>query len=124
VLQQLRGMPAGVLVFLVYGFLVLALVGVTTPLIINQAVESPVSPIGVVWMLLLAYLIFTLTLTLQRKQAGYPLAIGLSTLTVPFVLFMYFSPAGGAGAALALLIAVIVIGSLRRPTTRQWFVEP
>jgi hypothetical protein len=117
-------MPVGVLVFLVYGFIVLALVGLTTPLVVNQAVESPISPIGVVWMLLLAYLIFTLTLVLQRKQAGYPLAIGLSTLTVPFVLFMYFSPAGAVGAALALLIAVLVIGSLRRPTTRQWFVEP
>src|SRR5262249_20248203 len=65
VAQQLRSMPVGVMIFLVYGFLVLAAVGVTTPLIINQAVESPISPIGVVWMLLLAYLIFTLTLTLQ-----------------------------------------------------------
>jgi hypothetical protein len=124
VLQQLRDMPRGVLVFLVYAFLLLALVGLTTPLIINQAVESPISPIGVVWMLLLAYLIFTITLTLQRKQAGYPLAIGLSTLTLPFVLFMYFSPAQLLGAAIALLIALIVIGSLRRPTTRTWFVEP
>jgi hypothetical protein len=124
VLHQVRSMPVGVLVFLVYGFLILALVGLTTPLVVNQAVESPISPIGVVWMLLLAYLIFTLTLVLQRKQAAYPLAIGLSTLTLPFVLFMYFSPAGGVGAALALLIAVIVIGSLRRSTTRQWFVEP
>ena len=124
VLQQLRDMPAGVLVFLVYAFLLLALVGLTTPLIIDQAVDSPVSPIGVVWMLLLAYLIFTITLTLQRKQAGYPLAIGLSTLTLPFVLFMYFSPAQLLGAAIALVIAVIVIGSLRRATTRTWFVEP
>ncbi|MEA2622890.1 MAG: hypothetical protein QOH61_1800 [Chloroflexota bacterium] len=117
-------MPAGVRVFLVYGFLVLAFVGVTTPLIVNQAVENPISPIGVVWMLLLAYLIFTITLVLQRKQAAYPLALGLATLTVPLVGFMYFSPAGAAGAVGALAIAVVVIGSLRRSATRQWFVEP
>ena len=117
-------MPAGVFVFLVYAFLILALVGLTMPLVVNQAVESPISPLGVLWMLLLAYLIFTITLVLQRKQAAYPLALGLWTLTLPFVLFMYFSPAGVPGAAVALLIALIVIGSLRRPTTRQWFVEP
>jgi hypothetical protein len=99
-------------------------VGLTTPLIVAQAVESSVSPLGVVWMLLLAYVIFTITLVLQRKQAGYPLALGLSTLTVPLVAFMYFSQAGIPGAAIALCVAVLVIGSLRRPTTRTWFVEP
>lgn len=116
-------MPAGVRVFLVYGFVVLAIVGVTTPRIIDQAVEAPVSPIGVVWMLLLAYVIFTITLVLQRKQAGYPLALGLATLTVPLVGIMYFSQAGILGAAIALCIAVLVIGSLRRSATRTWFVE-
>jgi hypothetical protein len=123
-LQQVRGMPAGVRVFLVYGFLVLALVGLTTPLIVNQAVEAPVSPLGVVWMLLLAYVIFTITLVLQRKQAGYPMALGLATLAVPLVGIMLFSPAGIPGAVVALCIAVLVIGSLRRSTTRTWFVEP
>jgi hypothetical protein len=123
-LQQVRGMPAGVRVFLVYGFFVLALVGLTTPLVVNQAVENPISPLGVVWMLLLAYVIFTITLVLQRKQAGYPMALGLSTLTVPLVAVMYFAQAGIVGIAIACGVAVLVIGSLRRSTTRTWFVEP
>lgn len=122
-LQQVRDMPTGVRVFLVYGFLVLAIIGLTTPQIISQAVEAPVSAIGVVWMLLLAYVIFTITLVLQRKQAGYPMAFGLSTLTVPLVAIMYFSQAGIIGAAIALCIAVLVMGSLRRSATRSWFVE-
>ncbi len=50
---------------------------------VNQAVETPISAIGLLWMLLLAYLIFTLTLILQRKQAARMLSFGLVTLSVP-----------------------------------------
>jgi hypothetical protein len=122
--QQLRAMPNGVRVFLLYAFGILALVGLVTPLVVDQAVQAPVSPLGVVWMLLLAYLIFTITLVLQRKQAAYPLALGLASLSLTLVAFMYFSPAGAPGAVIALILAITVIGSLRRSATRTWFVEP
>jgi len=121
--QQLRIMPRGVRVFLVYGFAVLALVGLTLPLVVAEAVEAPVSPLGIVDMLLLAYLIFTLTLVLQRKQAGYGLALGLASLSVPLVAIMYLA-AGTIGALIALVVAVVVIWSLRRPASRGWFIEP
>ncbi len=117
-------MPVGVRIFLVYAFVLLGFVGVTLPPVVDLAIDSPVSPIGFVWMLLLAYLVFTITLVLQRKQAGYPLALGLATLTVPFVAVMYLSPAQLPGAIVALLIAILVFASLGRATTRGWFVEP
>jgi hypothetical protein len=123
-LHQLRAMPNGVRVFLLYAFGILVLVGLLTPLVVDQAVEAPVSALGVVWMLLLAYLFFTITLVLQRKQAGYPLALGLSSLSLTLVAFTYFSPAGAPGALVALVLAIAVIGSLRRSATRTWFVEP
>jgi len=123
-LEQLHGMPAGVRIFLVYGLIVLAIVGLTLPKVVEGAIEAPVSPLGIVWMLLLAYVIFTITLVLQRKQAAYPLAVGLATLTVPLIAVMYLSPAHEVGAAIALLVAVVVLGSLLRRTTRRWFVEP
>src|SRR5215210_9499904 len=69
-LEQLRQMPNGVRLLLGFGLCLLAIVAVTLPLIVEQAVEAPVSPLGLLWMLLLAYVIFTLTLILQRKQAG------------------------------------------------------
>lgn len=122
--QQLRAMPNGVRIFLVYAFLVLAFIGLTLPLVVAQAVEAPVSIWGLIYMLLLAYLIFTMTLVLQRKQAGYPLALGLASLSLPLVPIMYLSPAGFPGAVIALLIAVGVIGSLRRRSSRGWFIEP
>lgn len=117
-------MPTGVVVFLAYGFLILAVLGLTMPLVVAQAVEAPISFVGLVWMLLLAYLIFTLTLVLQRKQAAYGLALGLATLSLPLVPVMYLSPAGLAGAAAALAVFALVLWSLRRPRSRAWFVEP
>ncbi len=121
---QRRSVPVGVLLFLVYGFVMLAGLAVAMPLVIDQAVEAAVSPIGVVYMLLLAYLIFTLTLVLQRKQAGYPLALGLATLSVPLIPVLFLSPAGLPGAAIATTLAVGLFAALRRDATRAWFVEP
>jgi hypothetical protein len=124
VLQQWRDMPVGVRVFVVYGLLLLASLGLTLPLVVAQAVEAPISPLGMLWMLLLAYLIFTLTLVLQRKQAAYPLSLGLASLSVTLVPLLYLSPAGLPGALVALGVAVLVIGTLARRNARSWFVEP
>jgi hypothetical protein len=123
-LGQRRFMPVGVMLFLLYAFAMLAGLAVAMPLVIDQAVEASVSPLGVVYMLLLAYLIFTLTLVLQRKQAGYPLALGLATLSVPLVPILYLSPAGVPGAVITALLALGLFVALRRDATRAWFVEP
>ncbi len=123
-LQLWHGMPGGVRIFLAYAFLLLALIGVTLPLVVAQAVEAPISPLGILWMLLLAYLIFTMTLVLQRKEAAYPLSLGLATLILPLIPMLYLSPAGIAGALVAVVIAVLVFGALRRPGVRSWFNEP
>jgi hypothetical protein len=121
-LQTLRAMPNGVRIFLVYAFLMLAILGLTLPLVVDQAVTAPVSGIGLVWMLLLAYLIFTITLVLQRKQAAYMLSLGLSSLTVPLI-FLLGIFAGLPGAVFALALALILFRSLMRPSSRGWFVE-
>jgi hypothetical protein len=123
-LALVRQMPPGVLVFLGYAFVVLAILGLAMPLVISQAVEAPISLIGIVWMALLAYLIFTMTLVLQRKQAAYGLAVGLATLCVPLAPILFLSPAGTIGAVLALVVFAVVLWSLRRPRSRMWFIEP
>jgi hypothetical protein len=122
-LAVVRAMPIGVRVFLVYSLLLLSFLGLTLPLVVGEAVDAPISGIGLLWMLLLAYLIFTLTLTLQRKQAAYGLSLGLASLTVPLVPLLGWL-AGGIGLAIALILAAAVLGSLLRPRTRTWFVEP
>jgi hypothetical protein len=121
-LETLRSMPAGVRVFLAYAFVVLAIVGLTLPLVVDQAVEAPVSPIGLVWMLLLAYLIFTITLVLQRKQAAFLLSLGLASLTIPLIALLAVY-AGLPGAIFALVLSVILFRGLLRPASRGWFTE-
>ena len=115
-------MPGGVKLVLGFGFVLLAGVGLTLPLVINQAVEAPVSALGVLWMLLLAYLIFSLTLILQRKQAAWMLSIGLASLAVPIAIIMYFW-AGVPGGIFGIGLAGMLFTSLRGERVRTWFSE-
>lgn len=123
-LQLVRQMPPGVLVFLGYAFLVLSVLGLALPLVIDQAIATPITFIGLVWMGLLAYLIFTMTLVLQRKQAAYGLSLGLTTLLVPLAGIVFFGPSGWLLSIVLLGLFVIVVWSLRRPRSRAWFCEP
>jgi len=115
-------MPLGVRVFLILAFLLLAFLGLTTPLIVAQAVEAPITGLGLVWMLLLAYLIFTLTLVLQRKRAGYMFALGLASLTLPLTFILGFF-AGLPGALIGAGLATTAFLCLRGTATRSWFIE-
>jgi hypothetical protein len=118
-----RRMPHGVIVLLGYGFALLAVLALTLPLVVEEAVLAPISPLGLIWMLLLAYLIFTLTLILQRKRAAWGLSVGLASLSLPLVLVLFLW-AQIPGAIAGLLIALLLFFSLRRPSVRAWFSEP
>ncbi len=122
--QTVRAMPPGVLVFLGYSFVVLSVLGLSMPVVIDQAVQAPITFIGLVWMLLLAYLIFTMTLVLQRKQAAYMLSLGLTSLLLPLATVLLFAPAGWIISIAAVLLFIVVVWSLRRPRSREWFSEP
>ena len=121
--ESLRAMPTGVRVVLAFGFVLLAGVGLTLPLVVNQAIEAAITPIGLLWMLLLAYLVFTLTLILQRKQAAWILSLGLATLSVPLAIALWLW-AGFVGALLGVVLAVLLFWSLRAEGARAWFIEP
>lgn len=116
-------MPTGVRVVLAFGFVLLAGIGLTLPLVISQAIEAPVSPIGLLYMLLLAYLVFTLTLILQRKQAAWMLSLGLASLSVPLAAVLYFW-AALPGLLMGIALAAVLFWSLRGGRSRAWFSEP
>jgi hypothetical protein len=115
--------PPGVLLFLGYGFLLLASIGVSLRWVVDMAIDAPVSLPGLVVMILLAYTIFTITMVLQRKEAARGLAVGLSTLTVPLALFFLLSPVPILVLGPGILGALLWVG-LRRPASRAWFCEP
>lgn len=121
--ETVKAMPPGVLVLLGYGFLVLAVLGLTLPLVVNQAVSAPVSFVGIVWMALLAYLIFTITLVLQRKQAAFGLSLGLTSLLLPLAVIAIFVPGGFVVSIAAVALFVVIVLALRRPRSRAWFSE-
>ncbi|HUP83608.1 MAG TPA: hypothetical protein VM284_05390 [Candidatus Limnocylindria bacterium] len=122
-MEVVRAMPTGVRVVLAFGFVLLAGIGLTLPLVISQAIEAPVSPIGLLYMLLLAYLVFTLTLILQRKQAAWMLSLGLASLSVPLAAVLYFW-AALPGLLMGIALAAVLFWSLRGGRSRAWFSEP
>ena len=122
-LDQLRAMPGGVRIFIGYAFLLLGVLGLSLRWVVDQAISPPISPIGVVAMVLLAYTIFTTTLVLQRKQASRGLALGLSTLTLPAIPLAILAAQPVFGLVAAVLAALLFFG-LTRPEVRTWLSEP
>jgi len=122
-IERIRGMPGGIRLFLVYALLILAGIGLSLRFVVDQAIAAPVSPLGVIVMVLLAYTIFTTTLVLQRKQAARGLAIGLASLTVPAVLLLATSPVPIAAPIFMAALSVALFRGLLRPEVRAYLNE-
>ena len=123
VITSVRAMPGGIRLFLVYAFVILTGLGLSLRFVVDQAIAAPVSPLGVIVMVLLAYTIFTTTLVLQRKQAARGLAIGLASLTVPAVLLLATSPVPAAAPIFAVALGVLLFRGLLRPEVRAYLNE-
>jgi hypothetical protein len=122
VIDQIRAMPGGIRLFLVYALVLLAGIGLSLRYVIDLAIGAPVSAPGVVVMVLLAYTIFTTTLVLQRKQAARGLALGLASLTlplIPYLLLLGLIPQTIFITALAALLFRGLLG----PQARAWLSE-
>jgi hypothetical protein len=122
-LERIRTMPGGIRLFLVYAFFILAGLGLSLRFVVDQAIAAPVSPLGVLVMVLLAYTIFTTTLVLQRKQAARGLAIGLTSLTIPAVLLLATSPVPVAAPLFMAALSVLLFRGLLRPEVRAYLNE-
>jgi hypothetical protein len=117
-------MPYGIRLFLGYALLILVGIALSMRTIVDQATLAPVSLIGVVVMILLAYTIFTTTLVIQRKQAAFGLAIGLASLTIPLILLLAVSPVHPALPVFAAAFSLLPFRGLLRPEIRAYLSEP
>lgn len=116
-------MPTGLRFFLGYAFLILAGIALSLSRVVDQAIDQPISPLGIIWMGLLAYTIFTITLILQRKEAARALALGLASLTVPAIPLLLLSAFLPGAIAMAAVAAGLFRG-LTRPAVRTYLSEP
>jgi hypothetical protein len=120
VLDRVRRMPGGIRLFLVYAGLILVGIGLSLRIVVDQAIAAPISPLGVLVMVLLAYTIFTVTLVLQRKQAARGLALGLASLTIPAVVLLATSPVHPATPFFVAALAILLFRGLLRPEVREY----
>ena len=123
-LQNVRAMPGGVRLFLIYAALILIGIALSLRVVVDQAIAAPVSLLGIVVMVLLAYTIFTMTLVLQRKQAARGLAIGLASLVIPAVILLATSPVHPATPFFVAAFGVLLFRGLLRPEVRDYLSEP
>ena len=122
-ISRIRLMPGGIRLFLVYAFLILTGIGLSLRFVVDQAIAAPVSLLGVIVMVLLAYTIFATTLVLQRKQAARGLAIGLASLTVPTALLLATIPVPIAAPIFVAALGVLLFRGLLRPEVRAYLNE-
>ena len=122
-LQTIRSMPAGIRLFLVYALMILTGIALSLRIVVDQAIAAPVSLVGVMVMILLAYTIFTITLVLQRKQAARGLAIGLASLVIPAVAVLATSPVHPATPFFVAAFGILLFRGLLRPEIRTYLDE-
>ena len=118
--DAIRAMPGGIRLFLLYALLILVGIGLSMRVVVDQAIAAPISPLGVLVMVLLAYTIFTTTLVLQRKQAARGLAIGLASLVVPAVFLLATSPVHPATPFFVAAFGILLFRGLLRPEVRAY----
>ena len=128
--------PWPVRLWFVWAFFLLAVTGLLLPQIIafvDFSERAPFSLLGIFMMAELAVLLFGVTVAMQRKRIGHRFAIGIAALAVPILaglppaLFNMDAAAANGWylitVPLGLLLSVILIIGLLRPSARAWFVE-
>ena len=121
--ERLRDVPPGIVVFLGYAFVILAAIGLSLRFVVDMAISAPVSPVGLVVMILLAYTIFTITLVLQRKEASRGFALGLASLTIPAIPLLLLSGLL-VPAVFVAAFAFVLFRGLTRPSVRAYLDQP
>jgi hypothetical protein len=129
-------MPAGVRLWFVVAFTLLALTGLLLGRIVqfvDFSERAPFSLLGIFMMIELAVVLFGITVALQRKRIAYRFAIGIAFLPVPILaglppVLLDFPREAADGwfllaAPIGLLLTIGVLIGLLRPQARAWFNE-
>jgi len=129
-------MPAGVRLWFVVAFALLALTGLLLGRIVqfvDFSERAPFSLLGIFMMIELAVVLFGITVALQRKRIAYRFAIGIAFLPLPILaglppILLDFPREAADGwfllvAPIGLLLTIGLLIGLLRPGARAWFNE-
>jgi hypothetical protein len=132
----MREAPFPVLLWFAWAFALLAGTGLLLPRIVafvDFSERAPFSLLGIFLMLELAAVLFGITVAMQRKRIGHRFAIGIAALAAPMLAglppALFDLPPRAAsgwyavGVPAGLLISVVLILGLLRPSARAWFNE-
>ncbi|MEP6470260.1 MAG: hypothetical protein ABJC24_10850 [Chloroflexota bacterium] len=128
--------PWPVRLWFAWAFALLAGTGLLLPQIIafvDFSERAPFSLLGIFMMAELAAVLFGITVVMQRKRIGHRFAIGIAALAVPMLaglppaLFRMEATAANGWYALTvplgIVVSVVLIVALLRPSARAWFIE-
>jgi hypothetical protein len=128
--------PWPIRLWFAWAFALLAMTGLLLPKIIaftDFSEKAPFSLLGIFIMAELAAVLFGITVVMQRKRIGLRFALGIAILAVPMLaglppaLFRMEPTAANGWYALTvpigLLITLVLVVALLRPSARGWFIE-
>jgi hypothetical protein len=121
---------------MIWAFVLLAESGLLLPEIVeftDFSERAPFSLLGIFMMAEIAALLFGITVVIQRKRIGHRFALGIAILAVPMLAglppaLFEMEPAAANGwyaltVPLGLLISIVLVIALLRPSARAWFIE-
>ncbi|HET7520523.1 MAG TPA: hypothetical protein VFK61_03170 [Candidatus Limnocylindria bacterium] len=128
--------PWPVRLWMIWAFVLLAESGLLLPEIVeftDFSERAPFSLLGIFMMAEIAALLFGITVVIQRKRIGHRFALGIAILAVPMLAglppaLFEMEPAAANGwyaltVPLGLLISIVLVIALLRPSARAWFIE-
>jgi hypothetical protein len=128
--------PWPVRLWMIWAFVLLAESGLLLPKIVeftDFSERAPFSLLGIFMMAEIAALLFGITVVIQRKRIGHRFALGIAILAVPMLAglppaLFEMEPAAANGwyaltVPLGLLISLVLVIALLRPSARAWFIE-
>jgi hypothetical protein len=127
-------MPIGVRLWFIRAFVLLAGTGILLPRIIefvDFSERAPFSLLGIFMMLVLAGLLFGITVAMQRKRIGHRFAIGIAILAAPMLaglppVLLVCAPIAVAGwqalfIPVGVVIRIVLIVGLVRRSSRGYY---
>ena len=128
--------PLPVTLWFAWAFILLALTGLLLPRIvefIDFSERAPFSLLGIFMMVELALVLFGITTALQRKRIAHRFAIAIALLPVPILaglppVLLGLPPEAATGwylltVPLGVLISLVLVIGLLRPSSRAYFTE-